>query len=255
MHMLSSVEMNLQYTSAERHEMITSNPFLTLEQKDFLLGIPVTIDEQIQHIFDNLYISSDEQNFHIRRLLISLSNEFDVTIADMLEILPSTQRNRVEILDLGGTLFDVMESASAMMRDSTAYQSFEPHRMGGQQITITMPVRHAPQIRNNWCGPATAEQTLRTFGWNVTQTTLEREMFWSGGGTDLASVHRAVDSRLRGTWNYRAPVFIRNRSAIMSNIYHAFRFSSAPPMIRIQSHGGGWPYLLSTATSGHFTQS
>ncbi|MCL1883708.1 MAG: hypothetical protein FWF81_08160 [Defluviitaleaceae bacterium] len=112
-------------------------------------------------------------------------------------------------------------------------------------------VQHFPQQRNNWCGPATALQSLnfwnRTAASRYTQSAIAAGWgIQDRGGIDLASIIAFVNART-GSWRYINRGFVTNRSAIDTHLRHAIQGYGSTPIVRIESVAG-WPYN----TEGHF---
>ena len=105
-----------------------------------------------------------------------------------------------------------------------------PHNIGSR--TVTLAVRHFPQLRNYWCGPATALQTLdfsdRTAANSTTQAAIASGMGsnLTQGGTDIPTIVNAVHSR---TSNRRLiHSRITNQTAIGNNILLAIDHGITP---------------------------
>jgi len=203
---------------AARRQHLLNDPTLTPEEIEFFLSIPVTADEQIEEIRNCIVLTEEEKEFHISRLL-AMQFEGDL-IAD-IDGLPTE-------------FFAFAEIAQEYM--------ISP-------FSTSVAVRHFPQLRDFWCGPATAQQTLdfwdRTAANRFTQSQIATDMRVTSDGTDIPAIALFINSN---TSRHRV-VYSRlgNASQINSQLFWAMQYN-APPILRIQSVAG-WPYQIS---GGHF---
>ena len=199
-------------------------PELTYEQIEILIPvwIPVTAEEQKQAILDDPYLTDEEKQFHINRFALF---EFDGDLSDIANLPHEIQALLADAERISGRSFDFGN--------------------------IFLPVRHFPQLRNNWCGPATVQQTVRYW---IPQNTQTQEQFWAGfhhSAPDLPMMRNAVNNQMTAFDIPRryASARITNRNILHNTISMAMQFG-IPPMIRIEPlNTMHWPYSLNF---GHF---
>jgi len=247
-----SVEFHLFMTSAERQTLIIDDLHLTSEERELLISTPVTLDEQIQEILDNAYLTVEEKEFFIRRLFAILEAEFGSESVQTAQIIHEYLLNSIGDVNASHGMQSVMDMMPETLRSVTEISSHESHSIvldsSPQSLqTFTVNVPHRRQERTNWCGPATAQQTIAFFNGSApTQQSLATSMNMTGSaGTDLPIVRNAVNRNI-SRWVYNSPIRHSNRASIMNNIQGSI-LNNIPPMIRVQ-HVAGWPY----STAGHF---
>jgi len=218
----------------ERRNYILSSPVLTQEEKDFLLEIPVTRDEQIEAILNDPRLTPEEQQYHIARFAI-FDFDGDLRTSD-IDVLPDILVKSIQEQNL------IADERAAMTRV--------------QISNVLVGVRHFPQIRGHYCGPATAQQTLdfmdRAVANNWNQNSISNAMLTGGiasGGTDLAVIRNFLN---RSEHNLRHR-FVSHRSTDRISIQNALLITlraNRPAIVRIETvPAANWPYQIG---SGHF---
>jgi|GEM_PF-3071571 len=190
---------------------------------------PISIEEQIRLARDDETLEEEERAELIANLLIL---QYGWLIGEDIGNLPYEARFLAE---------EIMASIMARQRA----RNFAPIQLN------VPPIR---QQMNNWCGPATALQTVsfinRPAVNTLTQQTLASRMnIAPGGGTDLAVVSREINNFRGSARAYSAPATLTTITAINSNIMAAMH-TNRSPIIRIETPAvANWPYSIG---SGHF---
>lgn len=183
-------------------------------------SVPVTREEQIQAIQNDSRLTDDEKFFHIDRLL---AIDPDPEIRKL-----STFSNEGHIL---------LENVNDNIEPR-----FAQHRL--------LNVRHFPQIRNYWCGPAVLQQTFNFLGNN----SWDQQRFFNyilnrwGATTGDIPILAAVASNY--TCHRYQSTRIENQSLLGQTAFDAMNLGITP-MIRMEAWAHTahhWPF----ATRGHF---